>query len=150
MELFLLYHWTLRADIRMHYPDVLKPFVLTLLKIHCVRMSKTKDVMNCIPFLDFISLWDTYVSDSVDSLLIYSLDSFIWVQACKILLSKFISALCRLAANWPPTMQIVRLISQDHMNNKYISILKIFYLTYFIISCFANLPRLSLFICFIQ
>ncbi|KAK4606304.1 hypothetical protein RGQ29_000517 [Quercus rubra] len=23
-----------------------------------------------------------------------------------------------LAANWPPTMQIVRLISQDHMNNK--------------------------------
>ncbi|KAK9188473.1 hypothetical protein WN944_019876 [Citrus x changshan-huyou] len=37
---------------------------------------------------------------------------------CKILLSKFISALCRLAANWPPTMQIVRLISQDHMNNK--------------------------------
>ncbi|PWA44492.1 phytochrome and flowering time regulatory protein (PFT1) [Artemisia annua] len=26
-----------------------------------------------------------------------------------------------LAANWPPTMQIVRLISQDHMNNKYAS-----------------------------
>ncbi|KAK9276529.1 hypothetical protein L1049_006063 [Liquidambar formosana] len=25
-----------------------------------------------------------------------------------------------LAANWPPTMQIVRLISQDHMNNKYL------------------------------
>lgn len=25
----------------------------------------------------------------------------------------------RLAANWPATMQIVRLISQDHMNNKY-------------------------------
>ncbi|KAF3632443.1 hypothetical protein FXO37_27454 [Capsicum annuum] len=24
----------------------------------------------------------------------------------------------KLAANWPPTMQIVRLISQDHMNNK--------------------------------
>ena len=24
----------------------------------------------------------------------------------------------RLAANWPPVMQIVRLISQDHMNNK--------------------------------
>ncbi|KAI6703031.1 hypothetical protein NL676_012167 [Syzygium grande] len=23
-----------------------------------------------------------------------------------------------LAANWPPTMHIVRLISQDHMNNK--------------------------------
>ncbi|CAH2033927.1 unnamed protein product [Thlaspi arvense] len=29
------------------------------------------------------------------------------------------SASDSLAANWPPTMQIVRLISQDHMNNKY-------------------------------
>jgi len=28
----------------------------------------------------------------------------------------------RLAANWPPVMQIVRLISQDHMNNKYVFI----------------------------
>ncbi|KAG6601303.1 Mediator of RNA polymerase II transcription subunit 25, partial [Cucurbita argyrosperma subsp. sororia] len=28
------------------------------------------------------------------------------------------SASEKLAANWPPTMQIVRLISQDHMNNK--------------------------------
>ncbi|XP_038720220.1 mediator of RNA polymerase II transcription subunit 25-like isoform X2 [Tripterygium wilfordii] len=28
------------------------------------------------------------------------------------------SAAENLAANWPPTMQIVRLISQDHMNNK--------------------------------
>jgi mediator of RNA polymerase II transcription subunit 25 len=28
------------------------------------------------------------------------------------------SASDSLAANWPPTMQIVRLISQDHMNNK--------------------------------
>ncbi|GMP83219.1 hypothetical protein CsSME_00037210 [Camellia sinensis var. sinensis] len=26
----------------------------------------------------------------------------------------------RLVANWPPTMQIVRLISQDHMNKQYV------------------------------
>lgn len=26
-----------------------------------------------------------------------------------------------LAADWPPIMQIVRLIAQEHMNNKYIS-----------------------------
>lgn len=34
------------------------------------------------------------------------------------------SAYCRLAANWPATMQIVRLISQDHMNNKYFELLQ--------------------------
>ncbi|KAJ6891193.1 hypothetical protein NC651_024637 [Populus alba x Populus x berolinensis] len=34
------------------------------------------------------------------------------------LVLRFFCVLLRLAANWPPTMQIVRLISQDHMNNK--------------------------------
>ncbi|KAJ0031528.1 hypothetical protein Pint_14770 [Pistacia integerrima] len=30
----------------------------------------------------------------------------------------FSSTVCRLAANWPPLMQIVRLISEGHMHNK--------------------------------
>jgi hypothetical protein len=28
-------------------------------------------------------------------------------------------SVCRLAADWPETMQIVRLIAQEHMNNKF-------------------------------
>jgi hypothetical protein len=34
---------------------------------------------------------------------------------------KALLSICRLAADWPETMQIVRLIAQEHMNNKFVS-----------------------------
>jgi len=40
----------------------------------------------------------------------------------------------RLAENWSPEMQIVQLISQDHMNNLYVLISICILLTYFCIS----------------
>lgn len=34
---------------------------------------------------------------------------------------KAVLSACRLAADWPETMQIVRLIAQEHMNNKFVT-----------------------------
>lgn len=52
----------LRADIIMRYPDVLKPLGVTL-EVIGGRMSKTKGLVSCILFMDFISLLHTFVNE---------------------------------------------------------------------------------------
>jgi len=51
---------------------------------------------------------------------------------------KTLSLVCRVAADWPETMHIVRLIAQEHMNKKFVSQLILFNVRHCIITFSYN------------
>lgn len=86
----------------------------------CMRLSTTYRLYFQIKLVYMFGcvwvLYSPYINEMIRSF------SCVFEKKKKIELeSEAVVSVCRLAADWPETMQIVRLIAQEHMNNKFVS-----------------------------